>query len=151
MALRALQWPALRAGGTVDEKTPCSKMGRVTGVAQLVGASSCKPKSCGFGSWSGHVPGFSPQPKHTWEATDRCFSFSLPPSLSIINKHVIRQDQKKVGQVGLWVMFPKHAHHPLQPLLLSTPCSSDQNPVTASLSALEAWESVAFSQQENSP
>ena len=27
------------------------------GVAPLVGASACKPKSCGFSSWSGHIPG----------------------------------------------------------------------------------------------
>ena len=31
-------------------------VGTRAGVAQLAGASSCKPKGRGFNSWSGHMP-----------------------------------------------------------------------------------------------
>ena len=46
-------------------------------VVQLVGASSCKQKGCGFDSQSGHKPGLwvGPQLECIQESTDRCFSF----------------------------------------------------------------------------
>lgn len=40
---------------------------------QLVGASSCAPKSCRFEPWSGRV----------WEATNQRFSLTSSPSLSL--------------------------------------------------------------------
>ena len=42
-------WPGFR-----DPKE--LMQGALTGVAQLVGVSSCKSKGLGFNSWSGHMP-----------------------------------------------------------------------------------------------
>ena len=56
-------------------------------VAQLVGASSHKPKVCRFDSHSGHMPGLQVQSQSgcMWEATNQCFSHtSMSLSLSLL-------------------------------------------------------------------
>ena len=41
---------------TLDVVLPKEPIVVLTSVAQLVGASSCKPKGCGFNSWPQHMP-----------------------------------------------------------------------------------------------
>ena len=56
-------------------------------VAQLVGVLPCTPKGCGLDSRSGHIQ----------EATEQCLSlsYSLPSSLSKINKQIQSEDLGK--------------------------------------------------------
>ena len=79
-----------RMGGQRERGCLHFKMGPLNAgqVAQLVGASSCAPKSCGFNSQSGHIT--NPQLGCIWEATDQCYSYSLSPpsSFSKINKNI---------------------------------------------------------------
>ena len=51
-------------------------------------AYSCKERCHRFDSWSEHMPRlwFGPQSGHEQEATDQCFSPSLPPSLPLFQK-----------------------------------------------------------------
>ena len=61
----------------------------LAGMAQLVGALSCKPKCCWFDSWSGHVPGLWvwSSLEHVGEGTESTFlSPSLFPSLPLCLK-----------------------------------------------------------------
>ena len=65
-------------------------------VAQLVGASSNKPKGHRFDSRSGHIPRLRVQ-SLVWECTreNQSVFLSLSSPLSIINKHVFRWDLKR--------------------------------------------------------
>ena len=75
--------------------------GALAGAAQSVGASSHKPKGCGFDSWSGHMPGLQvPSPiQGSYESNQSMFlshidvflPTSLPPLLAPNNKHVLRR------------------------------------------------------------
>ena len=75
-------------------------MGALAGVAQLLGASSCKPKGHRFHSWSGHRSRLwvkSPF-RARMRGTQLVFlspSLSLPSPLSKINKHVLGWGLKK--------------------------------------------------------
>ena len=69
-------------------------------VAQLVGASSCTPKGCGFKSWSGHIARLRVQSpvgactrgnqltflSHIYVS----LSLSLPSTVSRISEHTLR-------------------------------------------------------------
>ena len=80
----------------------------MAGVAQLVGAWSCTPKSCGFSSLSGHVSGAQVQSQlgHMQEATDQSLSLSLslPLPLSEIKKcPLVRKKRSQPQESPLWL------------------------------------------------
>lgn len=65
-------------------------------MVQLVEASSHTPKGVRFNSQSGHITGLRvwSRSQHVWEATNWCFS--LPSSLSEINKCIFKKNFRKV-------------------------------------------------------